>query len=252
MYVVELDLKSKSPVTIEDGDVVVDKGYSKVTVRNIKANSAEDAFTKARLIANTFLNELSYKHDINLEIGNSATAMIQSSPTTRHLNGLNIKMSIKGGQKKRFPRVLKEVKIKPSDAKAYYRKAEISTDVFDQFRNYYLVIENIGSKLAKLKGRTKTQGLELTRSAMKECFSSDLHSLEEFKQVRGFVDKGDTIKDLAELLYKRNRCQLDHARYSENRKIPFNTIDEMEVGSALQLVKFVARSLISYEDTNLS
>ncbi len=58
VFVVEFNRQSHSPTTVEEGDVIVDKGRSTVTVRNIEAESAEDADKTAKPIAEAFLNEL--------------------------------------------------------------------------------------------------------------------------------------------------------------------------------------------------
>jgi len=251
IFIIEFDLKSRSPVTVENGDVIVDKGYSTVTIRNVQAESYEDAVKKARLKAGAFLDELCIQHGINLEIGNFLTFRPQDSSATRHIKMVRMTISLKGGHRKRVPRILKEVKIIPSDAKTYYRKAEISTDTFDKFRNYFLVIENIASKIAETKKIKKYQDLELIKLSMKECFSSNLQILREHCHVRGLAGKVITTNIVSAFLFKVHRCQLNHSKENEKRKIPFNPNDELDVQSALPLVEFVAKSLISYEDTYL-
>lgn len=252
LFIVEFNLNSRSPITIENGDVIVDKGYSTVTIRNVQAESYDDAENKARPKADAFLNELCLQYEINLEIGNGWTVMFQDSPATRHIKKHNIKITLKGGHRKRIPRVLKEVKIRPSDAKAYYRKATISQDTFDKFRNLYLVIENVASKIAAVKSKDRCRDLELIELALRECFSSNVQLLEEHSHIRGLVDKGDTIKKVAVFLFKGHRCQLNHSKDIEDKKIPFNPNNEQEVQSALPLAEFIAKSLISYEDTYLA
>lgn len=251
LFIVEFNLRARSPVTVENGDVIVDRGYSTVTVRNVEADSTEDAANKARPKANALLDELCRQYEINLEIGNGWTVMLQDSPTTRHIKKLYLKTYIMGGHRKRIPRVLKEVEIKPSDAKAYFRKAAISQDPFDKFRNLYLAIENVASKIAAAKGKACCTDLELVRIALQECFSSNKQLLEEHSHVYGFENSGDIFLDVATFLYKRNRVQLSHSKTSKRKKIPFNPADEWEVQVSLPLAEIVANSLLSYEDTHL-
>ena len=229
LFIVELNLKAKSPVTVENGDVIVDRGYPTVTVRNVRADSAEDAENKAMPKANEFLDELCRQYEIKLEIGNGCTIMQQDSPTTRHIKKFDMKVFTTGGHRKRIPRVLNKVEIRPSDAKTYYRKAALSQDTFDKFRNLYLVIENVASKIAVAKGEHPPSESELLQFALKECFSSNRQLLEEHSHVYGFESTGDIFLDVATFLYKRNRVQLSHSKASEKRKIPFNTADEWEV-----------------------
>lgn len=251
LYIVEFDLRARSPVTVENGDIIVDKGYSTVTVRNVEANSMDDAESKARPKANAFLDELCHRYEINLEVGNGQTVMLQDSPATRHIKKYNITIKTTGGHRRRIPRVLKEVEIKPSDAKTYYRKASISNDYFDKFRNLYLAIENVASKIVAAKTKRSCGELDLVMIALQECFSSNTQPLKEYSRVYGFENTGDIFLDVATFLYKKNRVQLSHSKATQNKKIPFDHHDEWEVGVSLTLADVVAKALISYEDTHL-
>ncbi len=251
LYIVEFNLKTKSPVTVENGDVIADKGYPTVTVRNVEADSHEDAMNKARPKADAFLNELSLRYEMNLEIGNGCTIGLQKSPTTRHIKKYTIKVKTLGGHRKKIPRVLKEVEIKPSDAKVYYRKAAISQDSFDKFRNLYLAIENVSSKIALAKGAYFRYELESLQFALQECFSSNEQLLKDNSHARGFENTGDIFLDVARFLYKTNRVQLSHSKAGEDKKVPFNPDDEWRVQVSLHLAELVAKSLLSYEDAHL-
>ena len=253
LFIVEFNLKARSPVTVENGDVIVDRGYSTVTVRNVEADSTDDAANKARPKANALLDELCRQYEINLEIGNGWSVMLQDSPTTRHIKTLYLKTYTKGGHRKKYPRTLKEIAIKASDSKAYYRKAAISQDPFDKFRNLYLAIENVASKVAAAKGEDTRRVFEseLLKTALQECFSSNKQLLGEHCHVYGFENTGDIFLDVANFLYKRNRVQLSHSKASEDKKLPFNPDDEWEVQVSLPLAELVANSLLSYEDTHL-
>jgi hypothetical protein len=253
LFIVEFDLTKSSRLTVEEGDVILDKGYSTVTVRNVEAETHDDAESKARLKANALLDELSRQYDINLELGNGCTMMLQDSPTTRHIKKYKVKVFTRGGHRRKYPHTLKEVVIKPSDSKAYYRKASISQDIFDKYRNLYLAIENVASKIATAKSKRFGYGqeLDLLRFALQECFSSDAELLEEYGHISGFNDTGDIFFDVATFLYKKNRIQLSHSKASESKKIPFNAADEWEVQVSLRLTEFVAKSFLTYEDTYL-
>lgn len=251
LFIVEFNLRSRSPVTVEDGDVIVDRGYSTVTVRNVEADSYDDAADKARPKADALLDELCKQYEIGLEIGNGWTVMLQDSPTTRHIKKYTVKVTVKGGHRKRIPRVLKDIRIRPSDAKTYYRKATISQDLFDKFRNLYLAIENVASKIAAAKDKHFRYESGLLQFALQECFSSDKQLLEKYSHVYGFKNTGDIFLDVATFLYKKNRVQLSHSKASEKKKIPFNPADEWEVQDSLPLAELVAKSLLSYEDAHL-
>lgn len=248
LFIVEFDLKSRSPTTVENGGVIVDKGYSTVTVRNVQAESSVGADNEARPKADAFLNELCWRYGINLEIGTSATIAPQDSPTTRHID-IKFKMlgGFKGGHRKKYPRILKEVVTKPSDSKALYRKAAISQDPRDKFRELFLVIENVTSKIVKDWSNEK----ELIEVGLQKCFSSRLQELEHFISQYGFTYEGDIINEVASDLYGNYRTQLFHAKVNRDRNIPFNPEDERKLQRILPLAEFVAKSLILYEDTHL-
>jgi hypothetical protein len=251
LFIVEFNLKTRSPVTVENGDVIVDKGYSTVTVRDVEANSTDDAESEARPKANAFLDELCRQYEIDLEIGNGWTVMLQDSPATRHIKKYTLKGTLKGGHRRRVPRVLKAVEVRPSDAKTYYRKATISKDPFDKFRNLYLAIENVASKIVVAKGKGSCGELDLVMIALQKCFSSNTQPLKEHSRVYGFDNTGDIFLDVATFLYKKNRVQLSHSKATKNKKIPFNPHDEREVEVSLTLAELVAKALLSYEDTHL-
>jgi len=251
VYIFEFELKTKSPITVEHGDVIVDKGLDTVTVRNVEADSPDEAEYKARHEANHFLNELSWQYERNLEISNHLTYMLQGSPIPRHIMEFRGKTFTTGGRRKRGPTVLIEIKVKPSASKAYFRKAAISNDSFDIFRNYYLAIETVASKIAvKINICNYTDG-ELIKIALRECFSSDLELLEDNCSIPGIKTTDDIIEDIAALLFKEYRCALNHAKNERNNKIPFDDDDEQKVSSVLPLTKFIVNSLINYEDNNL-
>lgn len=251
VYIFEFELKTKSPITVEDGDVIVDKGLDTVTVRNVEADSPDEAENKARHKANDFLNELSWQYERNLEISNHWTYMLQGSPIPRHIMEFRGETFTTGGRRKRRPTVLKEVKVKPSASKAYFRKAAISNDSFDIFRNYYLAIENVASKIAVKTSRHRPKDGELLKIALRECFSSDLELLEDNCHIPGIKPTDDIIKDISVKLYEEYRCALNHAKDEWNKKIPFDDDDEEKVSSVLPLTKFIVNSLINYEDNNL-
>ena len=251
LFIVEFNLKSPSRITIESGDVITDKGYSTVTVRNVEAESHDEAINRARPKAEAFLDELCRLYEIKLEVGNGLTVEPQESPATRHIKKYTSKITLKGWHRKKTPRVLGEIEVKPSDAKTYYRKALISKDPFDKFRNFYLAIENVASKIIATKGKGTYKELDLLKIALQECFSSNKRQLEEHSHVYGFKNTGDIFLDVASFLYKKNRVQLSHSKASENKKIPFNPDDEWQVQVSLTLAELVAKSLLSYEETHL-
>lgn len=54
-FIVEFNLRTRSPLTVESGDAIVDTGYSTVTVRSVPAESHDAAINK--IIGNLGGNE---------------------------------------------------------------------------------------------------------------------------------------------------------------------------------------------------
>jgi len=262
VFYVEFNLKKRSPVTVENGNVVVDKGHPRITVRNIEADSHDDAIQKARPRAEEFLDDLHFRERIVLETGTGLGVGLQDSPEFRH-SDYDATLKAKGGHREKFPDTLKEVATKPSDAKALYRSAAICQHPFDRFRNLFLVIENVASKIQGVKELGKSEVKQFSESgqsyeegllklALDECFGKDPRSLKQTaKNLPEFDDVQETNSQVAKILFEGYRCQLNHSKALENKKIPFNLEDERTVQQVLPLADFVAKSLLSYEDTHL-
>lgn len=249
IFIIEYDLTSKSPTTVEDGDVIVDKGYSTVVVRNVESDSHKDAREKAKPKAEAFLNELCWRYGIVLKLGNGSTSGPQEDSTTRHLPRYHIKTSLQGWHRPKYPKTLHQVLLRPSDAKSLYRKAKISKDPRDKFRELFLVIENVATKI--VPSWKKKSMKQLIASAIKICFTSRLNELDDSIKSYGFKYEGDIIKAIASNLNENYRTYLFHAKSTMNKYIPFNEEDERKVQRILPLAEFLAKSLISYEDDNL-
>jgi len=246
VFYVEFNLRKRSPLTVENGGVIVDKGHPRITVRNIEADSHDDAIQKARPRAEAFLDDLHFRHGITLETGTGLGVGLQDSPEFRH-SGYDAKLKVKGGHREKFPHTLKEVAIKPSDSKALYRSAAICQHPFDRFRNLFLVIENVASKIVK----DWSNETELIKLALQTCFTPRLQDLEHFIGQYGFEYKGDIIDQVASELYGNYRTALFHSKANRDKKIPFKLEDERKVQRVLPLADFVAKSLLAYEDTYL-
>jgi hypothetical protein len=148
--------------------------------------------------------------------------------------------------------VIGPIKVKPNESKAYYRQAKISTDPFEQFRNYYLVCENIADKIRIKDGQGSLKEQPLLEYAIRKCFVSNLGQLEKiYTSVYGSLLGGDIVSTVSELLYKANRCQLNHAKSTADKKVPFNVYDEESVKKAIPIVESLALALLKYEDDSL-
>lgn len=257
--------------------VEVQENSTQVVVHNVDAADADEAFKKALSAANQFLNTLSWKHNTDLKIGTEASSVALTEPSgKKHVIIRLAPASI--GLKARVTAVHKDasgniisvsdsqkpgrINVKPSDAAAYYRRAHLTDDPFDRFRNLYFAVENVSDRIRMKRGLNK-QGLKeiyggqsselrLLRLGLDECFANNLHPLiEATKRIYTFDNNQSLVPQAAEMLYKGHRCELNHSKASEDKKIPFNLQDEEEVKTALPLMDFIAISLLGYEETSL-
>ena len=140
--------------------------------------------------------------------------------------------------------------------------AKLSDNSFDRFRNLYLVAENIADGIRanktlskqKLEKKYNTASYEkaLLQFALDQIFAKNLGPLKQATaSTYAIDDKQPLISQVVDILYEKTRCALNHSKYTENKKAPFEPEDEAEVGKAIPLMDFVSRSLLTYEETTL-
>ena len=83
----------------------------------------------------------------------------------------------------------------------------------------------MANKIATSKDREGFQ-LDLLDFALRECFSSDVQLLKDYSHIRSPEHEEDIIHEVANLLYKGRRCQLNHSKENEDKKVPYNSEDE--------------------------
>jgi len=258
--------------------VEVHRNSNQVVIGNVDASDMDEARKEALAAANQFLNTLSWKQGTSLKIEPETYSAYHVSPSGKKeqiLKAAPVAVVTSVGEltavKKDAAGNIVEVRdsqkpgridTKPSDAAAYYRRAHLTSDPFDSFRNLYLAVENIADRIRikktiskqRLKKMCGLQSYErsLLQIALHECFAKTQQSLVRTASKTYTIDtKKPIIPQLAEILYEGNRCQLNHAKALENKKIPFNPQDEKAVKTALCLMELVAKSLLAYEDNLL-
>jgi hypothetical protein len=255
MWKVYLNLTSPASYSLDfeinDVKVVVTERSADITVENIQATNQQEARTIALGAANSCLDHLCWKYDtsFNVDLGKLRIEEADSEGKTVRITGFE-SIGLDCILVDNRPRNLGSIKGKKSDAAAYYREGCLSTKPFDKFRNFYAVIENISSKIYK-KRPNEPEKAELEH-ALKKCFRGRLKSLREQAKVEPTLNaKKGTIPEVIRILYTANRCQLAHSKEYKDKKVPFDPGDEKEVKTALPLVKFVAKSLLEYEECSL-
>ncbi|MGB7293729.1 MAG: methylamine utilization protein MauJ [Thermodesulfobacteriota bacterium] len=271
MWVFTFKINKKSPIEADsekDGvKVSIKLGAENLVIENVDVNNQEDALKKADEVANNFLNTLSWKFGVDIGIKTDSIRsefIYESGKTTVYiqlLEGVSIddgsltikKIDADGNVTETYDsRRPGKINVNSSEAAFYHRRGRLSSDPFDRFRNFYLVVENIGDRIRISKAICHLDERPLLELALKECFGSDIRPLDSVaRKVRGFDLNVDVISDVAKFLYKGHRCQINHSKALEDKKIPFNAEAEKEVKEALPLIEFVAKSLLEYEERNL-
>lgn len=257
--------------------VSISKGDDQLVVEDIKACDEADAQQKALTAANQFLDTLCWKRGTTFAI-DPATQRVEHISLTGQKrvsmgfeSSLELTGSLRAVKKDSSGNILEvydssklgKIDVKPSEAASHYRHACLSNDPFDKFRELYRAAENVASKIQKAKGLSKNEIKQLSQSgqspeegllrlALEECFGSNQQSLKQTaKGLPEFDQSQEAIPQVAKILYKGYRCQLNHSKALENKKLPFNPRDEKEVKAALPLMEFVAKSLLQYEGNSL-
>lgn len=265
MWKVKFNLNVPSPKeasTIVDGiSVKVDYEGKHIELANIEAPSKEEARQLAIEAANHFLNTLAWKYDAPLAIDPSVEIVEKVEPGKRGQAYITIrerltitdevrvsKTNASGATETVYDsRKPGEIEVYHSEAVAYYRRAKLTSDPFDKFRNLFLAIENIMSSL-RTKKTQRGEQLALVET-LTEVFQGKHESLSRVAaQIRGFDQTANAFPEVARILYKANRCQLNHSKVLEERKIPFDPDDERQVKESLPLAEFVAKTFLNYEE----
>jgi len=257
--------------------VSVSRGSDQLVAEFVEACDETDAHQKALTVANRFLDVLSWKFGAIFAIAPSTQRMEHISPTGQ--KRISITASCVAGasivsrvvKKDSSGNILKvydsskpgRIDVKPSEAASHFRHAHLAKDPFNKFRDLYLAAENVASKIQVAKGLSRNAVKQLSESgrsyeegllrlALDECFGSETQSLKQSaKNLPDFDDAQEAVPQVAKILYKGYRCQLNHSKALENKKLPFNPQDEKEVKAVLPLMEFVAKSFLQYEENSL-
>lgn len=272
MWEVLLQLRRVSPIEahgrVNGVEVRVSSESKAIQVLHIPAATTAEAKEKAVEACNAFLDELSAKKHGDLELDLAAghqTKMADPNGSTRVSVGVQDSVVLTERvvvvRKDASGNVIDvsdsarpgEISVRPTDAKAYYRKARTTDDVFEKFRNFYLVLENISDKVRQQQVQPVLKEKPLLVLGLRTCLAHCTGSLSSMaKSLPGFCATGKLLDDVAELLYKGQRCQLNHAKASQQKKVPFRPKDEDEVRNVIQLAEFVASSMLDYEERCLT
>lgn len=270
IWTIELKLNTASHLEAhrQEGAIraSVQIGSDVLRVENVPADSEGAAREVAERFANEFLDTLAYRHGEPLEIAPMSWASEHIAESGRKVVGKHVggTVSSRGSLKlKKMDAQGKvlgvydserpgRIEVKASKSAAYYRRASLSADPFDQFRNFYLAAENVADQIRVSKQCGQLREQPLLSRALAECFVGNPSALlQAARAVPGFTEPSDPFPGVASLLYEGYRCELNHAKAQKSKKVPFNPDDEETVKKALPLMRFVAKSLLDYEANHL-
>ena len=259
--------------------VEIQENSSQIVVYDVDAASEHEAYEKALSAANHFLNTLSWQLDVHLNVKRESTSVDLTDSDGRKsvfiilgvasidAKGMPLKVVITDAYGNMIPQTndsekLTRIDANASEAAAFHRQAHLTNNPFERFRNLYLTAENIADRIRTKKGLSKQQLQKtykatsreeaLLQFALDQCFKSNLEPLKQVAAKASTIDdEQPLIPQVAKILYKGYRCQLNHSKYSENKKVPFNRKDEEDVEKAIPLMDLLAKSLLKYEETSL-
>ncbi|MEX1195741.1 MAG: methylamine utilization protein MauJ [Dehalococcoidia bacterium] len=254
---VSLVLTTPSPefaeVTYEGSQMCIAMGEQSLKVTKISAPTQDSARRVAFQLANHFLDGLA-REGISLEL-DPRNSSVSAAGRTFHRLGMEsgVRVSVGGNQPTARGTIGAPIKphVSGSEAASYYRKAALANDKFDQFRNYYLAVENIADKITGPSAGIKEKAV--LEDSMRVVFQTNpVELIQSAERAMGSVNADDPIPETVSFLYVGNRCQLNHAKASQDKLIPFRDEDEQAVARALPLVRFVAEAFLTHEEQKLN
>lgn len=260
-YKVSLDLDKKSALEIEsdvDGArccLVLNKAC--LVVEDVDAQSEDEAVKRAREVGGKFLDMVCYAYKFAARI-RSDTAQIEyyDQSGVRHVT-MELNATIKAEATVAIQRVDEfgnvisdsrkpgKVPFQYCEAMSYFRKAQLSADSFDKFRNYYLAAENASSIICKQLNIHPRGDENLFITALRHTYRTDESGLLEMARKIG-IKSVTNLQELGNVLYRNYRCALNHSKDRCPKKLPFNSDDERDVRRITPLMHNVAEKMIAF------
>lgn len=269
-WTIELPITPQSKKEAEDNwegiMSSVGSGSDHVVVAGIDAEDRESARRLAVTAANRFLDQLSVLHKASYEIApdsrsykvvNEQTgertgiaqlsvSIILTDSATGHDRVMVEKLDPKGNviaphdsdKPGKLPGVA-------TDAMSYYRRGELSKDVYERLRNKCLAIENVVSLICardQVKAKHETERFQ-------HAFQTVYRDSGRAKNLE-LVWKGSSetdLDDLGKYIHKHVRCQLAHAKDNMAKRLPYDENDTEAMMRAQDVVERVAQDLIRYQ-----
>ena len=265
---VKLSLDKESPceahAEIDTVKVTIRAGSTDISISGDLSSNHEEAVAKAIKLSEQFLNTLSWKDQVYLEVKTDSYSIegdegleiglptlkitCQVNPPTVILGDVIIDFASKG-----------IVVTNDSRAATYYRHAHLANHPFITFENLYkTVADRIKSKIGftetSLKNKYFSNSYEksLFQLSLEECFNDNIRQLEQI--INGIPsiqiqNKSHIFKELSSLIYDEYRCPIAHSKTGKKTFDPNNEIDKKAVQAILPLMDFIALQLLKFEET---
>jgi hypothetical protein len=267
---IKLSLDEKSPceahAEIDSMKVTISTGSEDISISGDFSSNYDKAVSRAIELSNLFLNALSWKHKIYLEVKTDSYEI--EGDEGRVLGVPAMKSTAKIGLPTLIigdiiidPTKIGNIDANQSIAATYYRHAHFSHHPFIIFENLYKTIENIADRISlnnsydnkSLKGKYKSKSYEksLLLLALEECFHSNNRELRQIlKSLPPMhdLDESKIFKDLTERIYEGYRNKLFHSKTAKNPYDPNKESDKSKIQEVLPLMEFIAISLLKYEE----
>jgi hypothetical protein len=251
MYAVEISLTSALPADLkktkyavclngEELQVEISESGTEITISPIEAGSPAAARSYAHRVVNLFLDALAVQLGICSTTRLSHKYWDLSKPSSHH------QVIVAGSVTVRVPSPMnlpsKVCLNAESKGGSYWRKAELAGDKFDQFRNYYLVVDSVGKYICQLEERTEHDNKVLETTLARVATDDEIKELYNALPESGNgaeVGRQEQCAAIGKLIYKDYRCSLFHSGNRGDRR-PYNLEDESEIAAVWPIMRQVA------------
>lgn len=260
-YKVSLNLNRESALEIES-DIEgarcrLELNKTCLVVEDVDAQSVDDAKKRAREVGEKFLDMVCYAYKFAAGI-RSDTVQIEyyNQSGVRHVTmELNATMKAEATVAVQrvdgFGNVISDSRrhgkapFQHCEAMSYLRKAVLSDNPFEKFRNCYLAAENASSIICKQLNISTRGDKSLFMEALRRTHETAEADLLEMAREIG-IKSVTNLQELGNVLYENYRCAINHSKDGCPKKLPFNYDDERDVRRITPLMHNVAEKMIAF------
>jgi hypothetical protein len=259
-YTIHLSLSKPSTtgvsMDIEGTRLSAELGSSTLTALDVEAANANEATERAHRLADLFLDYVSIKYGFTAAVHDDLCRAEWNDPATGQTRkAVNVRIEDtsvvhcrlqlhdENGNTVYDSDVPGHVPYAHMDAMAYVRKARLTADIFESYRNYHLAAENAASILSPRPVPPVGCDKAIFMHGVRHVFAANSAELSQI--VAPLMGQATpNAEDIGRFLYEDYRCVLDHSKGGLPKKMPFNPADEASVRTALPAIELIALRLI--------